>query len=134
MNAIEWKIGHEYIVGDIMSQNKAILEGFIVNQCPIEWKDQTSYCNHADHTVWFVLSFSRNGGAGKKRFLLAKPEISNYIPEVSHGDAIYSQISLYGREYGDSPEELIKKLRQNFVFTKELSYDAKYKEGFKQND
>lgn len=130
MNRLTWKIGESYLIGDIMSERKGVLEGFIINQCTINWKNQISYRNHPDNTVWFVLSFQNYNN--EKRFAIATPKISSYIPDVTHGAEIYSEISLYGEEYGDSVEELILKLKENWVFTKELSYDAKYKEGYKQ--
>ncbi len=131
MNTIQWKIGEKYLVDDIMSQREATLEGFIINQIPVGWKDVSSYSNHNDSQVWFVLSFERDS---KKRYVLSKPSIKSNIHHVMHNAEPCSWINLYGHEYGDSPDELIKKLKKNWVFTNELSYEATYQEGFKNKE
>jgi len=127
---VEWKVGNKYPVQDIMSSNEATLEGFILNQCAVSWKDQSSYQNKGDNTIWFVLSFNSQLN-NSFRYVIAKPSLGGYISNT--GGTAYSSVCLYGQEYSDSIDGLLKKLRQNWVFTKELCYDAKYKEGFKQN-
>lgn len=133
MNKIEWKVGEIYEVDDIMSSNDSILEGFIINQCPINWEDKSTYRNHASNDRWFVLSFFSNF-LKSKRYVLAKPYLSSSIYDCMNGSTPSSEIRLQGTEYADSPESLIKQLRENWVFTTELSYDAKYKEGFGRSD
>lgn len=133
MNPIEWKIGNKYLVDDIMNQYEAVLEGFIVDQIPMNWKDKSSHTSHSDGTVWFVLSFFSDH-AKKIRYILAKPDIRGNYSNWRSGERMLSWINLYGQEYGDSKEELLKKLKKNYVFTKNLSYDAVYKEGYVENN
>jgi hypothetical protein len=130
MNTIEWKIGNKYIISDIMSEYEGTFEGFITNQCPINWENKDSYRNHATNTIWLVFSFVNY--EGKTRYVISTPSIDSNIHECMGNRQAYSWISLRGIEYGDSIDQLIRKLQENWVFTKELSYDAKYKEGFRQ--
>ena len=128
MIKIDWTVGNKYLVDDIMSQNEAILEGFIINQSTANWENTETYRNHPDSAIWLVLSFTNR--QNEKRYVLAQPSLRNNIYET-RGEYCNSVIGLYGHEYGDSPEQLVRKLQENRIFTKELCYDAKYKEGYR---
>ncbi len=131
MNRIEWKVGERYVVSGTMTEEYGVLEGFILNQSTINWEERRSWRNHPTNTVWFVHSLSNP--EGRYRYALAVPSLRSYIPDVKIGEPeCYSEICLYGQEYADCVDDLILKLKENWVFTKELSHDAKYKEGFRQ--
>lgn len=124
---IKWIVGKKYLVKDMTSWKESILQGFIINQIPVNWKNQYSYQNKRDNSIYFVLSFESNG---KNHFVLALPQLNSRI--YANIKEASSEIILQGYEYGDSIQQLIRKLQQNYVFTKKLCYDAVYKEGFKQ--
>lgn len=127
---IEWIVGKEYEVHDIQWANTGILKGFIIDQCPVNWKDQSSYTNRSDSTTYLVFHLIKNGFNKSKmdKYCLAIPKLNNWFS--TSGGKSYSLIQLYGIDYGKSIEELIKKLQRNYVFTSALCYDAKYKENY----
>jgi hypothetical protein len=132
MNRIEWIVGNKYQIDDIMSSFEAELIGFIINQIPVSWKNKSSYSNRSDDRRFLVFKFKdRFYNTDKDRYCISMPDIRTYIADCC-SDISYSYINLHGMEYANSIEELILKLKQNWVFTKEKSYDAIYKEGYKQ--
>jgi hypothetical protein len=130
MNHIEWVVGQKYLINDIMSQDEGELLGFIQNQIPVRWKNQESYRNHSNRTIYLVLKYeSKHYEAGKIRYVLALPQLGGWLSACMDSNP-YSSILLQGIEYGDSIEQLIKKLQENWVFTPKLTYAATYKENF----
>jgi hypothetical protein len=127
MNEIKWIVGDIYPISDIMSMIEGRLEGFIINQSGINFTDKSKYRNHPSNEIWLVFSYRNR--KEESRYLIAKPILRNTIYETS--DNPRSEISLDAREYGDSVEELITKLQENWVFTSKLCYKAKYQEGYK---
>lgn len=125
MNKIEWKIDEEYDIDDIQTSHKGKLIGFIVNQIPVNWKNQNSYCNRPSNNTYLVFEAQV---FGEKKYVSAIPSLHTYL--TAPCDSPYSSISLYGINYSDTIESLILKLKENWVFTKELSYNARYEEGF----
>jgi hypothetical protein len=136
---IQWIVGQKYTLSDIMDTFEAELVGFIVNQIPVSWKDQSSYSNRSDDTTYLVFKYSGRfmQDPTQVRYVCSSgPKIRSSFPswggeEINIG---YSDIYLYGDEYADSIEGLIKKLKQNWVFTSKLSYEAKYQEGYKDEN
>ncbi len=129
-NLTQWIVGNKYNVGDIMSEHEAVLVGFIQDQCPTGWKDQTTYRNHGPHEVYLVFRAENMGKKGRTRYILALPRTRTYLSAVMHDDTAYSLTYPQGIEYGNSIEQLIIKMRANWIFTTKLTYDSKYKEGF----
>lgn len=128
---IEWKIGEKYAIDDIEWQNIGTLEGFIVNQIPVGWKDQTSYSNRRDDTIYLVFKYKKRSKENYG-YILGVPSIENYFPSAKCDSVAFSRIKVYGMEYGDSIDELLRKLQQNRVFTRTLGFEATYKEGYKE--
>lgn len=118
-----WIVGKEYAVQDIINSRKAILRGFIINQIPVNWKNKSSYSNHLDKTVYLVLELVDSSYA---RFVTALPKTYNYFND----EQCFSRLSLKSVDYSDSIDGLILKVKQNWVFTPKLCYNATYKEGF----
>lgn len=127
---IEWKIGLKMPIRDIMNSLEGELVGFIVNQCPVSWENKTTYRNHADRTIYLVFKYESSWRQGEIGYCICVPRLDGYFSEVMHDSVPYSYISLSAIEFGDSPEQLIEKLKENRVFTTKLSYEAKYQEGY----
>jgi hypothetical protein len=131
---IEWKVGDQYRIDDIMEHFIGTLEGFIVNQIPVNWKDQSSHRNHSDHTIYLVFKYEKQGFMSSGGYVIAVPNIKSYFPSSDCDREGWSRITLYGIEYGDSIDQLIRKLQENRVFTKKINFDAIYKEGYKEKN
>lgn len=130
MNINYWKVGETYPVRDIEHDNHCKLIGFIFNQCPINWKDKTSYRNRADQSIYMVLVGS-SLLTKRKFYVLAQPMASHILCDIMNDEPACSYSYLQGLEYGESVEQLICMLKQNWVFTSKLTYSSKYQEGFR---
>lgn len=123
MNEIKWEIGNKYPIIDISCAYQGELIGFILNQQPVNWENKDSWRNHPNTSIYLVFKLTTANHA----FCISKPTLSNSIGVTSNHT---SRIVLGAIEYGNSIDQLIRKLQENYVFSTELSYDAKYKEGY----
>lgn len=122
---IEWRVGQKCLVKNIMTAEPATIIGFIVDQIPVHWKDQTTYSNRQDDT-FLLVKFDREKDDNSFGYAAVYVSIYNYFRENS----LDTDIELLYREAGTSPQNVIDRMKGNRVFTTKVSYDARYEEGF----